>query len=350
MTKKTPFSIKLLILFLSLLLLGTIFLAFLWSYLAEYEKANPKNCINEYIKLIKSSDYETAMQYADIKTTKFFDASDYEKYVKNSLGSFDDLHIGETASENTQGRHFQLTGSKDKSIDFILTQSNKKLKYNFSTYNLKQQEISKISFTIQIPKEQIPIVNGVELDKSYIVDDKSIVTSFDSLNDKSNIPTIVKYKVDGLVFRPEVLIKGLDKSRYICDFTEGNLVKITLTPDDKDKETYEKLAIETGKAYAKYVSKDIEFSKLRGYMYEDTSFFKSLTAYSNVWTVEHNAPVFENVNVANTVEFSENHFQTDVSFDYILTKWKIKKVYPTKYRLSFIKIGNDFKLANLELL
>ncbi|MEG0693245.1 MAG: hypothetical protein RR444_09225, partial [Oscillospiraceae bacterium] len=86
------------------------------------------------------------------------------------------------------------------------------------------------------------------------------------------------------------------------------------------------------------------------YIYENTSFYQSIKGYSNVWTVEHNTPVFENLTVKNTVEYSKDQFQTEVSFDYVMTKGNIKKVYPTKYILSFIKIGTEFKLANLQSL
>ncbi len=348
MTKRTPFAIKLSIIFLSCLLVFTGILAFLWSYLSEYEKTNPQNCINEYVSLIKGEDFKSAMEFSSVKTSQFFSTSEYEKYVRDMLGSFDKLNINQIASTNPQERNFELKGDNDKSIKFILTKGDKNLKYNFASYNLRQEEIKKFSYKINLPKGQIPVVNSIPLDESYIIDDKSIVLSYDSLKDKTLIPTIVTYQVDGLVLKPEISVKDLDKAKYICEFPTDKSANITLVPNDADKIQYEKAAVETAKAYAKYISRDIEFDELKGMIYEHTSFYKSIKAYSNVWTVEHNTPIFENLNVKNTVEYSKNHFATEVSFDYIITKGTIKRVYPTKYILSFVKIGNDFKLANLQ--
>ncbi|MFZ2538822.1 MAG: hypothetical protein WAX04_07960 [Oscillospiraceae bacterium] len=350
MTKRTPFAIKLSIIFLSCLLIFTGMLCFLWSYLTEYEKTNPKNCINDYVELIKGGDFKSAMEFSGVKTSEFFSISEYEQYVKDRLGSFDNLNTNEVASTNPQERYFELRGDNDNSIKFILTKSDAKLKFNFAGYKLKQEDIKKNSYKINLPKGEIPTVNSIPLDESHIIDDKSIVLAYASLNDKTLIPTIVTYQVEGLQSEPKLSVKDLDKSKYICEFSADKSANITLVPSEANKTLYEKVAVETSMAYAKYISKDIEFDALTRYIYEDTSFYKSIKAYSNVWNVQHNTPVFENITAKNTVEYSKNHFATEVSFDYIITKGSIKRVYPTKYILSFIKVGNEFKLANLQSL
>lgn len=350
MRRRSPFAIKLSIVFLSCCLIFLLVLIFLWSFLSEYEKTNPQNPIQEYVTLIKKKDYQAAMEFAGVAASQYFSVAEYERYVKEQVGSFDTLTTDEVASENPKERHFELKGDGDGAIKFILTKSDETLKFNFSGYQLKQAEIEKFSYTIDLPKGKIPVVNGVALKPDNIIEEDRLVAAFDSLKDKTLIPTTVRYQVEGLVFPPEISVVGLDENSYICNILPSYAAQIRLIPDVKSKEQYEALAVNTAKAYAKYISRDIEWDELKAYVNEKTSFFSAIKAYSNVWTVEHNAPVFENLTVKNTVEYSKAHFQTEVSFDYIITKGKLKKVYPTKYILSFAKVGNDFKLANLESL
>lgn len=350
MTTKTPFALKLFILFLSFLLVLTIVLGFLWSLLNEYEKNSPKNCINEYVELIKRGDYNSAIKLAGVETSQFFTVKDYERYIKETLGDLNKLDIFETASENSQERCYELKSESGKLIGFILKKDNLPQENNTKGYKLLQKPIKGADYIINLPDGQIPIVNGVVLNDSYIIDKKSQVASFLSLKEENLIPTTVSYKVKNLVFKPEISIKGIDKANYKIKSEIGtdNMIEIALIPNDERRKKYEKLAVDYSQTYAKYISRDVDFAQLKGYIYEKSTFFDALKTYSNVWTVEHNTPVFENLIVENTIEYSPDHFQTEVSFDYILTKGRIKRVYPTKYILSFVKVGEDFKLANLQ--
>lgn len=350
MRKKTNFGVTLLIVFLSCLLVFTGVLAFLWTFLKEFEKTNPKNCINEYVELIKSSDYEGAMALSETEATQFFSAIEYEKYVKEMLGSYNDLQIYEIASSVSNERYFEIKGDTDKAIRFVLTQSEELYKYNFRGYKLRQMPVEKYSYMINLPNGMVPIVNSVQLNESNLVGDKLPVSAYDTLNDKTKIPTISTYKVDGLVFDPNIEVNSLEQNQYVIEKTQDRIVNITLIPAEKDITAEEQLAVNTAIAYSKYIFKDIEFEELKKFIYPETTFYKRVQEYSNVWTVEHNAPTFEKIKVKNTIEFSKDHFQTEVYFDHIITKQNIKKVYPISYRMSFIKIQNEFKLANLEVL
>lgn len=335
------------------LLVGLGGLSWVWNYLVEYEKSNPQHAVREILTLYQAGDYAGAMARAGVKESGFFTASEYEAYVKKALGDLDEVKIYETQAEGKKA--YRLKGSSGSGIRFVLDEMSGKLKYGLPLYQAKEDTVATQSWQIYAPPHVKVNVNGTELTQEYRAQNAKGCSAFDGLKDAGLAPVQSVYKITGLINPPEISLSGIPKEEYHMQASDGT-ISITLYPSDVKRVLYEEIALETAKTYAKFVSRDAKFAELKKYLYPETKFYDSIRNYSNYWYIEHDSISFENVKVQNTVEYSETHFSTEVSFDFVVNKSATEKMrafsrtYPTGYRLSFLKIENGWQAANIEIL
>jgi len=335
------------ILILGLTIIASTLLVILWSYLEKYESSTPQFYIHKFINNIKNDNIDIAMENAGVKKTEFFSTKEYKQYLSGVFASdFDYYTITRIGTENNKAI-YEVAGKSNKNIKLELTKKGEKKQFGIDSYSIRHIDIPFKSVSIYAPSHIKLECYGKPLSPNNSNPDSEAINSFNVMNDKSQAPKPVKYKLDGFLVQPEIEVKGIPKSEYTLSQDEDS-ISISTKPEISDKENVEELAVLVSKTYAQFVSQDAKFSDFSKYLLKDTSYYDVIKTFSNTWYVAHDSFAFEDLAVKNTVSYSDVHFSTEVSFKYIITKGKIKNTYQNNYRLSLIKQGNTYKIVNLE--
>lgn len=328
------------------IVIGTCLLVMLWSYLAKYEESTPQYYINQFLSAIEQNDFDLAMQKAEINPSKFLTKQDYQQYMYDMLGTdISAIHITEE-SQNKDTLIYSLSSTSSKKITLELHKNTDTKKFGADVYTIKQT-LPLRSMKIIAPENVQLKVNGQPLTDQEKLDEHIAVKSFDTLEDKALLPQLVTYQVDGFLYDPTVTVEGYGEGEFTLE-KQDDVVTVSLPAKEDIKKEIEAFALQATKAYANFISQDATFSNFSQYLLKETSYYKSVRYFDNSWYIEHDSAVFTNEKVTDTLAFSDNHFTTTVSFDYIVKKQRIKQTYPSKYKLSIIRQGNTWKIVNLE--
>lgn len=336
----------------ALIVLGL--LTWLATYLTEYEKSNPKSYVEEMLSLYRSKDYDRAIELSGLVPHDFFDVEQYRAYVESCIGDGKDARIFELAPEGDT-RIFELRGSGKQGIRFELMGKTGELGFGLTSYTLRQQEIPTREYTVLLPGHASLLVDGKPAEAKYQTGDQA-VKYFAGLGDTTLAPRLQEYRLPGFIKQPALALDGLPQEQYRVDWEEEEAT-ITLAPSEENRKRDTELAVEAAQLYARFVSKDAEFSDFQRVLNRESEFYDVIRTYSNFWNIPHDDYHFENIQTTNIAEYSEDTFSAVVSFVYVIYKDRkaegyrsITKSYPAKYRLSFLRIDGGFKAVNIEVL
>ena len=103
------------------------------------------------------------------------------------------------------------------------------------------------------------------------------------------------------------------------------------------------------KTYAEFITKDAALAELTPYLLPGGSLQKYLQDFSNYWYIDHNSNEFKNVKLENFILYDASHYSCDISFDYYIYMGTKPYEYPTAYTLYFVREGEQWLLATLEI-
>ncbi len=318
----------------------------LWNFLGNYERSDPRYYLDQVVTLLENQKYEEAAKRSGFEETTFFTFERFESYIKEVLGDTPDMKVIEMKSPQENERHYRVIGENGE-IKFILTEEPNTLGFGFSSYRVKINLGSGGTWKIIAPQKVAIEVDDVALDESYQIEEFIVPAPFETLKDVSLAPKFAVYEVSGLYTTPVVTAENAE---IVYDEKE-NIVRITdslKTPEPAREE----LIIGAAKTYAAFISGDAQMKDVAALLYPETAFYDSIKTYSSYWYIDHDSAEAENVKLFNYTEYAEDVFSAEVTFDYRVkrTKGNINQVYPTHYRLSFMKIGEEIKLVNIEVL
>lgn len=329
------------------LLIISIVLVWLWSYLEKYENSTPQHYIDEFIELLYNDDISEVMTNAGVEKTTFFNASDYKKYITDTLGNDISAIVTYEVGEESGKKLYELSSNAKDAIRIELTEEKNGSDDGFSSYTVKHIDISYNEMIIRAPEYVTVLANGIKLTDKY--ETESIAKSnFLHVKDKSFIPKFNEYKISGFIHSPIIEVDKLDKSRYKIDGESD--ITITIYPPTDEKSKIEAIASNAAKSYAKFISKDGSFSDYAKYLLKESEYYNIVRGFDNNWYIEHDGFGFESFSVQNVIEYSQKAYSAEVKFDYVIKRKNIRRVYNTNYKISFIKVGDSYKIVNLEVL
>lgn len=340
------------LLFLVIVLIGTIALGFMWRYLVEYEKSDPRSYVEDFVDLIKEKKYEEAMEAGKITPHGFFDVNQYKAFVDPIVNKNPDkVELYEISMQDPSVKRFEIASEGEE--DRIVVELNEigKLKYDLPLYELKQvNEFPSIVYDIYAPSGGTVIVNGISLDSNYVTNDNIAVEGFNYLNDQTNVPTTRQYTVDGFVKQPEIdFIPDSSEINYDISFEDDRVV-ITTSPDSETVDALTEIATSAASAYAEFVARDGDFGMFYKYLYPETEYYTFIRDFDNSWYIDHESHEIRDMKAFDFREYSNGFYTCEISYVYNVKKWNIDEDYPAHYLVSFIKTGDSYQIISLETL
>ena len=322
-------------------------LAFLWSYLKDFESHTPKHYAMEYIELLKKEDYTQAMELVNFKETELVSVSDFADYIKEMFpDGFNDVKIYEISQENAGTRTCNIYTGNKKRFSLSFADTGKKSWHHFTEWKIFLQDLPDTDYVITAPAFVNVKVNGHLLTAEQ--GEQTVRTEYTGMAEPSGAPQAVTYHVSGLLRQPQVTAVFPDGKQYEANISlEENQFTLNVIPAAAVGEELTQTAIEDAKTYAQFITKDASFTQLSKCLYPNTEFYSNMSSFYNGWYNKHEKNGFENIKSENLWLLDENAFVIDVSFDYYVVKSGKRHDFPTKYTLAYQNTEKGWKLVNL---
>ncbi len=367
--KSSTYKKSLIIFGTILLTLSVVFLIYVYNSMVIYER----NLVDNYIKYLTESGKLTK----DIKDD-LFTVSKYEKKgakisdgVKKLYNS-DDLKIKRNSKESKDGLVAYDLYNGDTLLSTV-SLKNTNSYTRMAILKIDEWEIvnSKTyfedgiySYEITVPKNYKVYVNNNLLDSDIITDEKD-VSGLEKLTEYVEISPSVVYKVNDLVYKPD--IKILDEDGNNVDYTIKNK-QITVTKDFKNialeeeakkylKEDFNVLSL--AENWSLYLTDDLKGAN-HGFNYFTPYLIKDSYMYKMAYDWAHNVdisfvsshslknPVFTNEEVKNYIIYNDNAFSAEVYLEKNMVVSGQTKIDIMHDRLYFIYYNNSYKLVGME--
>lgn len=368
--KRASLYVKSLIIFgVILLILGIVFLGYVWSSMVTYERS----LVDNYIKYLAESGRLT-----DKVDNNLFEVSRYEKKnakitdgVKKLLQS-DDLVIKKNSKESKDNLYVYDLKINDNIISTV-TLKNTNSYTQMAILTINEWEVEKLTtnfdkgvfnYEINIPTDYKLYINDIEVSDEDITKEGD-VDGLERLTKHIEISKSKTYEINNLVYEPNIEIVD-SKNKKVNFKIDGN--KINVTKEFKEIKNYDDAKeyikdnfdiLKLAENWSLFLTDDLSgsyhgFNQLTPYLIEDTYMYEMAYGWSHnvdiTFVSSHRLknPVFTNERVENFVIYNDLAFSVEVYLEKNMVVSGKDKVDIMHDRLYFIYYENGYKLVDMK--
>jgi len=355
MKKRKLFWILYTTLTLLFLVLGTVFLFVLHSYLAALEQSQPHHAAERVFQEYFVSDHiRSLMERTEFCGDEFFTADQYAAHLSRKMEGKELAFYAAPSG----------TDEKEKQYNVVIVEKNQ-TQTETETPLLSEEEDSSFasgSISLQgIPSEKIATLTfspseqtdswgfcsyefsdaefffdrneSVEItlfhNQKFLINGKEVPQTYETtrreheynafLPEGAQKITLVTYRVDGLLEAPSVSVVLENGETVSPLWNEKTQAFESFFAERNDlKERYGTHVLDGMKAYAKWMQNDGSLSDVRPYFDLSGPFYKSIQSNLS-YVLKHDAYRFENESVREFYAFGEKSFCCHVSFEHVLS-------------------------------
>lgn len=360
--KKIPLFWKFLLIFaLVLILFWGAIVGYVFNCLKTYEAAQPERRIEEVIAGLQSGalDEETRPDCSRFEDPSIFEET-YQSLVagkeltyRKAPGSYDaTAPVYDLYSGDNKVAEVALREKSSQSLMLILTLQEWEVSSVTPVF-----EQGSIDYTIMVPEGYSLYVNGILADAREMTGEKADLEEFRYAAAYVTVPTLVEYKVTGLLKEPDIEVRspeGVPVEPTQAEKGELRFERFASMEMDPELEAF---ALKNAKDYSNFFSRDLpgataSITCIRHLFPEGSDYLEMAEHYRlhDMWMYSsHTAPVFEEERVENYVRYSEDFFSCEVSF--------VKKMYLPKTnqnqqdevhtRFYYVNIDGNWVIADM---
>ena len=374
MKKKKSIYKKVLLIY-TLIIIGFVIAALLYvsACVKEYEKYDIENYIKQTIKDLDSKEIEQAIDFSNLKISK------YEKYSSRK-----DIIKGiDKSLEDSKNITYKLNAqSKDNKKPIYDVYYNDKLIFTITLLNKGNvQKIKLLNYTIwdidkieshmnealyevkaDLPADYKLYINNKEVKEKIESKDKllSLLSKYGDFKGYSS------YDISGLIAKPDYEVKDKNGKDIKTIIKDGVItVKENYFKTDDNEEAQKKLVapfdvLSLAEKYSLFLTKDLAgaengFATLKPYVIQGTDVYKMMYDWAHgidiTFTSKHSLkkPPFTNEKLENFIIYSDKAFTVDVSLEknMLLVTGKTHTV-KMHDRLTFVYYNGGWKLIKME--
>lgn len=305
---------------------------------AEKAKAMPESAISEYLKLVKGKKYDDIYANSLIVDNHLNSKQDYIEGLENTYGT---ISVSDCS--------FQLEGKLDDAMLYNVVVNNKKIAALKLIKKDNTWQVSTIfkgnnAYIVEVPVGVHLIVNDIEVSDSFILGNNQQAMNFSGIAENVNAPKVVRYGLKNLVSFPTITTK--EPGYNVIKDVLSNTYYVGKEVSDS---TLESVFIDSATTLAKYPTKDTSLGAVSSISMADSDFYRRIKTLDNQWYAPHSLAQFSNYNVSDIVQQNETSMIGNISFDYDIASGSARKTYHCGYQMSFIKIGDLWKIAGFAI-
>ena len=346
-----------------------VFTVWLMGYQREYESAQPIYVAQDVARLFEQKDF--ADLYALDSAAERVSGGDRDAYVENltELAAGKDVQWSEGFSETDDRHTYNVTLDGDRFASFTLVKSGRATRrghplwtLGYVTTNVAVEETpvetpEPTSAPTPAPAAQVRVtalrgytvyVDGVALtvENSAMTEKPLYEEGF--LPENVGNPVLVTYEY-GVpdAAAPEVVVTDTFQSPMPLKQTAENTWVCGMTESEAFKSQFAEASLTLAKNIAKYTSKDGSKDAILKYCAKDCPARTVFNNLSNQYATPHSQVTFQNENVGEFYQLSDDCFTCRVTFDYLMKTKDGVKTDPTAYTFCIVMSGDSGKLYNL---
>ncbi len=337
-----------------LLVAGILFVFSKFLYGVEYY--SPTVELEKYVDAINTKDYPKAMEMLGIEPTSINGMEEYTSFFEKYYGAKIDKYVFvERKLQETDKDVFYDVRINKTSNKFRLTKTGVKRMYWFDTWKLSMvDEFPESAVVIHTIPGITLTVNGKPVGSEYRLPESAYTLDYYKTikDDKKNL-TMESYQVSGLIAVSSVEAVNAEGGKCevtLLDDKDGVASYLVSAPIPASQEAELKAsALEITKKYSLFIAKDITFSQLMPYLYQNTLFYDNLREFYNGWFTGHDSYGFEKTDYFGLEWFDDTHCKVGIEMNFYVFKGEKRFDYPIKYNVFLLKVGNKWLLADLSI-
>lgn len=346
--------------FVSLMILGWLFvIIYCKKCLVKYEASQPENVIANIAENLSNGQlddmsFEGGSRFESdsiLKDTYFNTLSGQEITFEKAAGSSGTRPIFNLYSGNKSIGTVTLKATSSESMMLLLTAQTWEIESVTPNY-----ETGDTGVTVKAPSDYTVYINGIACDDRELVDASAEIEDFVNVAPYTEVPTMAEYRIDGLMFAPEV--KVLDASGNEAALEEdGSTYTASFASTDIPADL-EARVLKFAEDYTNFFSGDLpgcftSIDCLRPMFTSDSYFFGPAEIYRREdmgFYSAHTEPVFANEKVSGYTPVTDNFFYVDVYFEknLHLTRTGEDRVDITNTRYYYVLENGDWVIADMK--
>ncbi|MBQ3195313.1 MAG: hypothetical protein IJB65_02495 [Clostridia bacterium] len=215
------------------------------------------------------------------------------------------------------------------------------------------------SYEIMVPNDATVTINGIALSSEYLVETDMLYSEVAEYSQLLvNAKTLYRYKIDGLLFKPEIEVR--DSFGSVCELTRTSATeyRCNAAPSPELIEEYDRFTAEFAIAMVEYSMEGQDY--VAGNLAEALAFtgFES-NAYNVIngaywgmyWQMNHTL-TYNKLYTDNYISYADNAFTCDIHFDVVGERIS----YPGRldyssgiYKVLCIETGGELKIMELSI-
>lgn len=327
----------------------TVALFSLHSWLKSYEAAQPINLINNIIENhLKAGDIAYLQKNCGLEISPYETDNNLNTFVENEISGKTLAAVVSAKRPDGCDAAYTVKANDKKLLNIYLKKESGATSF-LPTYAVLNSELDNSfykSISITMPQNAEITVNGISLDnklrkngeiseftKKYLDGEKT---------EKPQTATIEKLLSDNVTVTAKLDGKETDVSK------NDNTYSVHQYIDGAIKQKIQNVATGGSKAYAGYMQTDATLSDVAAYFDTSCDFYKNIRSSYTDHILEHTAAGFDNVKNDQVFKYSDNIYSCKVEFTQVLKRNGMTyKIYFDKY-VFLIRSGDTFKIIDIK--
>ena len=335
------FYSNLLRVFISLVVLCTIAVVYLYFWLYNYEKHSINGALTQYVKDV-----------TDRKWDKVY--RDDQRYFTelNTKEAVTDFLFYVYGDKKPGGMTFSWADEDDtyQYYDCYYRQSY------ISTLQIVRPENSRVwkvrtligsnNYQVETLNSSAFRINSIPITPDFKHDAEVVPGPYEGYELDEQLPKVTRYYIGNIVGVPAIEPED-SRNIVVRDYT-ANRYLIGPRPDPSQYSEFAGMINDTAMAYCQYITEDGTLYELKQHLLPGTVFYDAISSFDNQWFTTHESIDYQNMQIHDVMALGDEAFMGSISFDYVVTATNVQQTYSNFYQMFFIKDRNgDWKCINI---
>ncbi|MBR4993831.1 MAG: hypothetical protein IKY04_06230 [Lachnospiraceae bacterium] len=346
--------------FVSLMVLGWLaVIMYCKNCLVKYEASQPENVIADIAKDLSAGKLDgfnftsgSRFESGSVLEDTYFKSLDGKEITfEKAAGSTGTRPIFNLYAGDKSIATVTLKATSQEPMMLLLTAQTWAIESVAANY-----ETGDTGVTVKVPSDYKVFVNGIEADDRELVDASAQIEDFANVAPYVTVPTMAEYRIDGLMFAPEIKVTDANGNDVECA-VEGSTYTATFATADMPAEL-QSMVLDYAEKYTNFFSGDLpgchtSIDCLRPMFTKDSYFYAPAEIYrceDMGFYSAHTEPVFSNESVTNYTPITDEFFYVDVYFEknLHLTRTGEDRVDVTNTRYYYVLEDGNWKIADMK--
>lgn len=325
-------------------------LGWLWFALDRYEASTPEAAVRYYLQQVAQGEWDALYEESRSAAEQKISRSAYTEYLKETYQELpENPRLVRTGEEGeTVYRLYEEEGKQIASLCLIEAPEGEKYAYQVDTLPEYLDPL-----VIELPQGTKVLLDGEPLPESALRETVT-ATGYEDLPEGTPSPQLLRYELTGLLTLPKLEVEGANEDPYQISGpseAKGEIsYQVTRLLTQEQEVQAAELAQRAAKTYAAFVTQDASREEINALLLPGTPFYRSMQQFYNGWYVEHTGHDYRNLVCDAFESAGEDAFSVHVSFDYVILRGTKEYLYPSSYRLYFLRTQGEWKLVRLDTL